>query len=107
MEVLEHQDGRAPLRERLQEPPPCALHLMHPIVLGTLFGREAEERAEVTLDPGLLVRVSEQGGDRRVQLRGRLVVGVGLEDTGLRLHHLAEGPVAHAVPVGGSDPVAS
>jgi hypothetical protein len=61
---------------------------------------QADQGTQVALDPAGLGGVAEQVGGHGGQLGRRLVGGVGLQDPGLGLDHLAQGPEGHALAVG-------
>ena len=69
------------------------------LAVGRLRRPADEAGASASLEPVRLGRILDDRG-RMAELRGRLFGGVGLEDPGLRLDHLAERPVGDALAVG-------
>ena len=51
LQVLEHEDERVTVRDRLQEPSPGRERLRAPVSLQFARGLEADETAQVALDP--------------------------------------------------------
>ena len=97
LEVLEHQHGRGPLAEALEEPPPGREQL---VALGGGQLLEAEEVGQAGLDPAALLGVGDVGGHGLGQLvRGR-PGRFALQDPGPHPHHLGQRPVGHPLPVG-------
>ena len=95
VQILEHQHERPPLGQPLEEPAPRRERLGH---ARTLLAREADERAEVRGHPlHLVVRHHSRHGG--AQLLGGLVRRIRIEQTCLRLDHLAERPVGDAFAV--------
>jgi len=95
VQVLEDEDERAARRDRLQERAPGGERLA---AIGR-FRRHADEPREARLDPLDLQRITDHGLDGHGQLRAGLVGPIGLEDAGLALDHLAQGPVRDALAV--------
>jgi hypothetical protein len=105
MQVLDHQHRRALLGEHFEEPPPGRERL-GPTIPAELDGAgQADQRPEVTADPASLPLVRNQRANCSMQLGGGLLRRVGVDDAGLCLHDLAEGPQGHAVPVGQAAPL--
>ena len=100
VQVLEHEDGRALLAERLEEAPPGGERLAAAVSSDAELGAEPDERPQVGRDPVCLRRDVEEGRDRLGELPLRLVGSVRLENAGLRLCHLAQRPVADPIAVG-------
>jgi hypothetical protein len=102
VQVLEHQDQRPPGRHRLKEAAPGGegLRLLRRARPGLHVAGQAEQRRQAGLEPLALGRLLDHGRDRVGQLgRDRCRV-VELEDAGLGLEDLPEGPEADALPVG-------
>ena len=99
VQVLEDEDERVLLGERFEEPPPGRERLGLAVGAGLGLLGEADQRAEVAHDPVRIRCVFHQLGDNLVQLLLRLLLRIGLEDAGVRLHHLAQRPVGHALAV--------
>ena len=89
-----------PLRQGLEEAAPRRVGLAVAVVAAPAAHLEAGERPDVLLDPGRLRRILDQIGDGLLELRARLFGGVGVEDPGLGVDHLAERPVGHSLAVG-------
>ena len=99
VEILEDEDERPLLGERLEEAPPGRERLGRVIAAGLGARSEARERAEVAFHPAGLPDLVEDVLDGRAKLGfGRLGV-VALQDPGLRLGHLAQRPEGDAVAV--------
>ncbi len=96
LQILEHEHGRTSLGERLEIPAPTGERIL--TVPSFLF-TEPDQRQEVTLHPRCVTGVDDVSNGRD-ELFPHLSCGVGLENACLRLHHLAERPQAHAVPIG-------
>jgi hypothetical protein len=107
VQVLEDEDQRISLGESLEESAPgCErLRLAVGAGLGRLLGK-ADERAEVVLHPLRIRGVLDELGDDVSEFPLRFLLRIGLEDAGVGLHHLAEGPVGHALAVGKATPLA-
>ena len=112
LEVLEQQDGRAPLGDPLEEDPPGG---EQDVATAGRGGLQAEQRQEGRLDPAPILLVGDELGDRRVDpLAGRRLVVV-LGQAQPAADHLAQRPERDplavrrrpaAVPVDrGADPV--
>ena len=99
VDVLEDEHERPCLGERLEEAAPRREGLAAEVAARLLGAFQADQRAEVLVHPLRLDLVVHDRRDRRPELGGRLVGGVGLEDACLRLDHLPERPEAHALPV--------
>src|SRR5919106_4077534 len=99
VQVLEDEHERPLLAERLEEPPPGGEGLSSAIAARLLCG-QADERAEVGLEPRRLRLVRHDPLDRLAQLARRLLRRIRFEDAGLGLDHLSERPVAHTLAVG-------
>ena len=100
VDVLDDQDERTLLGERLEEAPPGGERLVAAVAADLLLAAEAEERQQVRLDAGLVAGPGERVLDRPADLRcdvGRCVL---LDDARLRLHDLAERPQRDPVSVG-------
>ena len=82
--------------ERTPQPPRTARGTP---VGSALLACESGERTQMRLDPTRLALVGQQAVNRLGELVRSLVAGIRLEDPGLRLHHLAERPEAHAFAV--------
>ena len=95
LDVLEDEDERTLLGERLEEPPPRGERFL--LQACRTIARLPHERTQMRQHP--LRVVVDQPLDRARQLGLDLVVAVGLENLGLRFHHLGEGPIADALPV--------
>ena len=95
LDVLEHEHDRPLLGKRLEEAPPGGerflLRARCPVARVTHEGMEMREHPVHVLVEQLL--------ERPRQLRLHLGIAVGLEDAGLRLHHLRERPVADTLAV--------
>ena len=98
VEIVEDEDRDVSLGERLEEPPPGGHALAGDLV--ALAAGEADERPQVTIDPRPLGGIVEERRGLPPELLLRLDRRVGLQDAGLRLHHLAERPVRDAAAVG-------
>ena len=101
VQVLEDDDQRPPGRHRLEEPAPGGegLRLLRRPRPRLHVAGLAEQRRQAGLEPLALGRLLDHGRDRVGQLgrdRGRVVE---LEDAGLGLEDLPEGPEADALPV--------
>ena len=99
MQILEDEDERTLLGERLEQPPPGGVRLGAPVAAGAVGGAEPDERAHVAADPAALGRVRDEVIEQRRELPLGRVGLVRLEDSRLRLHDLAERPVAQPLPV--------
>ena len=100
VQILEDEHQRPLLGQRLEQAAPRRERLVA-AVARVLAGRaEADERAQEAADPAALRLVGEDVLEHRGQLRLGGVERVALEDPGLRLHDLAERPVAEALAVG-------
>ena len=93
VDVLDDQHERSPLRDRLQEPAPGGEQLL---LRRRLARVDPEQRQQPRPQPRPVVGL----GQHRLQLRGRDLGRVGLEDPGVRLHDLAQRPERDPVPVG-------
>ena len=91
MDVVDDQDERSVLRERLEELPPGSEGLGAPIATAELSGAQAHQRAQMRLEAGVSHRLMELALD--------LLASVALEDPCLRLDNLAERPERHALAV--------
>ena len=100
LKVLEDENGRPVRGERFEKPAPRREALSAPIATLVTFTGEADERTEVSVDPASLRRLVEEVGQHGAQLLLRRRVGVGLENSGLCLDHLAQRPVGNPVAVG-------
>jgi hypothetical protein len=102
VQVLEHEHQGTLLGERLEEATPRGECLAAPIgsAAALLVAREPGEGTQVGRDPARLRLVREQAAHGGRELVGGLRLDVRLEDAGLRLHHLADRPVADALAVG-------
>ena len=104
VQVLEDRDQRARLGERLEEAAPGGERLLTG-ARELLVGLEADERAEVTLEPHDLGGVGDMRLDRVEQLGRRALGIVALEDPGLGFHDLGQRPEADALAVGQALPL--
>ena len=92
VQVLEHEHGR-PLRgDVLQKPRPGSEQLL---ALGG-GGFDSYQRSQTLSQPGALIPL----GEHLDQLLLGHLVGVGVEDAGVRLHDLAQRPEHDPLPVG-------
>ena len=97
MQILEHQDERAPRRDLVEEPQPRGVVLLR---LG--LGRfESKQRAQPLADAAVIRPVLHDA----LEQSGRRLRIVRLEDPGVGLHHLAERPERPRLPVGHAAPV--
>ncbi len=92
VQVLEHEDERPLLGERLEEAPPGGEGLAAAVSSEPGLGLESDERTKMRLDPAGVAGVLDGVLDGRVQLLGRVRLGVSLGDPRLRLHDLARAP---------------
>ena len=92
MDVLDDDNERSLFGETLEETAPGGECLVPSIPAELRFASEAEEREEMRLDARLVTRARESVLDGLVDLRRDLLGRVLLEDSGLRLHYLAECP---------------
>ena len=92
MDVLEHQDRRVDLGDRLEERPPGGEELL---ALGARAGIDPHERPEALAQP---IAVGS-GGYGLIDLRARDLGIVGLEDPGLGLDDLAQRPERHPIAI--------
>ena len=97
VQVLEDEDERPFVRQALEEAAPGGERLVTGVAGGLRTGGKPDERPEVRLDPGV--------GDGVRELAGRLCLVVAVEDSGLRLDHLAERPEGDALSVRQTAPV--
>jgi hypothetical protein len=99
VQILEDENERAVLGERLEQPAPSRERFAAAIAAAVERRPEADQRPEVALDPFVFAGIGEDFFHHRVQLGfcGGFVVR--LEDAGLRLRDLAERPVAQALAV--------
>ena len=114
VQVLQHQHQRPPVGQPVQEAPPGGERLVAPAVPvggghGAALGRAgelvplADQPAQVPRDPVDGGRVVGHGvGDHPGQAAGDPVGRVGLEDAGLGLDDLGQGPVGHPAAGGGA-----
>jgi hypothetical protein len=99
MQVLEHEDERALLRQSLQEPTPRRERFGLVLTLALVGASQSDERPEVTLDPRRIVGIWERRRDGLMELvRGHILVVV-VDDPGLRFHDLPESPIGERLPV--------
>ena len=95
VEVLEDEHERALLGERLEEAPPGRERLSRAVLAELGRVAEADERPQSAARPRPRPRRRRARRDRLARASRSASVGrVGLEDPGLRLDHLAEGPEA-------------
>ena len=99
MDVLDDQDERTLLGERLEEPAPSRERLVAAVAADLLLPGETEKREQMRLDAPLVARTREYVLDRLVDLRRDVRRRVLLEDASLRLDDLAERPQRDPVPV--------
>jgi len=102
VQVLEDHDQRPPGRHRLEEAPPGGEGLLLLRRRGPRLGvaGQAEQGRQASLEPLALGRLLDRGRDRVGELGRHRRRVVELEDAGLRLEDLAEGPEADALPIG-------
>ena len=91
--------GRS-LGERLEEAAPGGEGLVAAVAAGSSSPVEPDERPQVASRPSRASVVGDESRDRLAELRLGRLGGVGLEDAGLRLDHLAERPEGDALAVG-------
>ena len=97
VEILEDEDEWTLLRERLEEEPPRARTPQcrpQPDASG-----QPDERPQVRARPTSSILQRNGGRHRCLELLARAGRRVGVEDAGLRLHHLPERPVRDALAV--------
>ncbi len=100
VQVLEHQHQRVLPGQRFEEPPPGGKRLDLP-VLGRLTALlDAQQRTQLGFHPGRFPGIGEARGDRCVQLAGRAVDPVGMQNPGRRPHHLGQRPEGDALAIG-------
>ena len=99
MDVLDDQDERTLLGERLKEPAPSRERLVAAVAANLLLPGEAEKREQMRLDAPLVARPREYVLDRTVDLRRDVRRRVLFEDASLRFDDLAERPQRDPVPV--------
>ena len=92
VQVLEHEHGRVPLGDVLEEPSPRGEQLL---AFGGGGRLDPEQRQQPLAEPGALVPL----GEHRLELALRDVGRVGLQDPGVGLHDLPERPERDALPV--------
>jgi hypothetical protein len=98
VEVLEDQDERFRIGDRLEEVTPGGERRGAPFTRVVAF--ESEQRPEVGLQPVALARVDAETAHSPAQLRPCRRRGVGLEDPDVRLHDLADRREGDPVAVG-------
>ena len=100
VQILEHEHERPLLGQRLEQAPPGRERLVAAVARVLARRAETNERAQETADPAALRLVGEDVVEHGRELRLGGVERVALEDPGVRLHDLAERPVAQALAVG-------
>ncbi len=85
VEVLEHDDGRMLIRDVLEESSPGGEQLL---AIGGGCRLDPEQRQEPLAEPGPLGSF----GQNHLELRGRDLEGIRLEDPSMGLEDLTEGP---------------
>ncbi len=99
LDVLEHKDERAALGQRLEEATPGGKRLAALVVAQLLVRAETDERLQPPDDPVRVHGIVERSANTQTELfRGHLR-RVGFQDPGVRLDHLAQGPVRHSLAV--------
>ena len=97
VQVLEDEDERAMLGERLEKASPRRERLL-PRATDVLVASQTHERAQLPFDPRPL-GLHDVLHDRLAQLPRHILGSIALEDSRLRLHHLAERPERGALAV--------
>ena len=100
MQILEDEHERALLGDCLEEAAPGGKGLVSSIRPGLDTCFESDEGAEVIFEPRAIGGIRDERRDALAKLGRGLLCRVGLEDSRLRLHHLAERPQAHPFPIG-------
>src|SRR5207302_11131650 len=100
MQILEHENERTVLRERLEEASPCSERLAALVAARLGAQTDADQGTEMSRNPLRLDRVGDRQPHGPLQLRARLVRSIAPEDSRLSLHHLGERPEGDAVAVG-------
>ena len=100
VEVLEDDDERPLLGHRFEKAAPGGEGRLPAVVAELGLGREADEGAQLRLDPVRVAGVREDVGDSASQLLLDAVRGVLLDDAGLGLDDLRERPERYAVAIG-------
>jgi hypothetical protein len=100
VQILEHEDERPLLRQRLEEAAPGGERLVPTVARAYIRCLDTGERSQVPLDPCCLRAFRDDRRDGSAELLLCEFGAVGFEDSGLRLDHLAEGPKSHPLPVG-------
>ncbi len=88
VEVLEDDDERPLLGHRLEKASPGSEGRLSAVVTELRLRREADERAQLRLDPVRVARIGQDVGDSGSQLLLDLVGGVLLDDARLGLDDL-------------------
>ncbi len=106
VQVVEDDDERALLGQRLEESAPGGIRLGSTVAAGRDRFCETDERTQVPPHPGCVGGRRQDLDDARLQLLLHHFFAVALEDAGLRLDHLAERPVSDSLPIGQAPPLA-
>ena len=99
VQVLDHQHQRVVGGHGLHEPAPGGEQLV-PLGLDRVRAGDPEQRGQPGPQPLALRRVGEEGVQGRPELARHLGRWVGLEDAGLGLDDLAQGPEGDPVAIG-------
>jgi hypothetical protein len=92
MQVVDDEDERLFLRQRLQEPPPGGEGLATSVAGAEIVGIDADQRPLMPFDPRGLRRLRDDRRDGAVDLARRPLVAVRVEHARERSHDLTERP---------------
>ena len=98
--VLEDQDQRLVVRDRLEETPPSGKRFGSLGRRPGAGGARADQEGQAGLEPVPLGRIFDDGLDGRRELVGGLVWAVRFQDSRLTLDDLPQRPEGDALPVG-------
>ncbi len=98
VQILEGENERMARGERLEEAPPGGERLAAPVA-ADLLAAQADERAQVALDPGRLSGVFDRCLDGGAELGFGILGGVRRQDLRPALDHFPKRPEGHALAV--------
>src|SRR5262249_48321612 len=98
MKIFEEQHERTSFGHRLEEAAPGSKGFRARIT--AQLGFDADQWSQMRLEHLHLTRVVDEVRDCALEFAARRFVVVALDDSGLRLHHLGQGPERDALAVG-------